>query len=87
MNVIDHLKGPVTFQFYLDGFLYFKTQLGLVFPVELASVPRGARYHEIEDARVFVIQIRQAIMYAKRTLLLFDNAEVAKKPFNQIDGY
>lgn len=35
MSIKEHIQGKVTFQYYRDNQLFYKTESGLVFPVPL----------------------------------------------------
>jgi hypothetical protein len=58
MNIKDHIKGVVRFQFYRDGELFYKTETGLVFPVPIADTDKGVFLAE-DKAILFMRYIRK----------------------------
>ena len=56
MSVKDHVIGEqkVRFEFYRDGILYYKTDLGLLFEVPITDTGRGTMMNE--DKAIFYMR-------------------------------
>lgn len=60
MNLKEQVQGKVTFQFYKQGNLYYKTEKGLVFPVPIEDVGEATFLNE-DKALLFMRYIRKHI--------------------------
>lgn len=60
MNLKEQVQGKVTFQFYKQGNLYYKTDLGLVFPVPVEDIGEATFLNE-DKALLFMRYIRKHI--------------------------
>lgn len=58
MSIKDHVKGKVTFQYYRDNQLFYKTDSGLVFPVPLDPTEKVTFLAE-DKAMLFMRYIRK----------------------------
>lgn len=58
MTLKDHVQGKVTFQYYRDGQLFYKSDSGLTFPVPVEDI--GNATFLVEDkAMLFMRYIRK----------------------------
>ena len=58
MDIKEHIKGEVTFQYYRKGTLYYKTESGLVFPVPIDDTG-DASFNAKDKAILFMRYIRK----------------------------
>lgn len=58
MNIKDHIRGRVTFQFYRAGHLYYRTDSDLEFPVPIEDVG-DATFLKEDKAILFMRYIRK----------------------------
>lgn len=70
-TIKDHVQGRVTFQYYRDGNLWYRTETGFDFPVPIADTGNATFLAE-DKAMLFMRYIRKhmAVLSAK------DNGEV-----------
>jgi len=64
MNIKDHIKGLVKFQFYRDNILYYKTESGLIFPVPIEDVGNATFLNE-DKGILFMRYIRKHLTNLK----------------------
>ena len=57
LTIKDHVKGQVTFQFYRDGSLWYKTDSGFQFPVPIEDIG-NATFLATDKAILFMRYIR-----------------------------
>lgn len=58
MNLKEQVQGFVIFQYYKQGNLYYKTELGLVFPVPIEDIGE-ATFLSVDKALLFMRYIRK----------------------------
>ena len=58
MTLKEHVQGKVTFQYYRDNQLFYKTDSGLVFPVPIADTDNATFLAE-DKAMLFMRYIRK----------------------------
>ena len=58
MDLKDHIKGKVTFEYFRDNNLFYKTEAGLIFPVPVADTDKGVFLKE-DKAMFFMRYIRK----------------------------
>lgn len=60
MNLKEQVQGKVTFQYYREGHLYYKTEKDLVFPVPISDIGEATFLNE-DKALLFMRYIRKHI--------------------------
>lgn len=60
MDIKEHIKGMVTFEYYRDGQLFYKTESGLIFPVPIEDIG-NATFLKEDKAMLFMRYIRKFI--------------------------
>lgn len=58
MELKDHVKGVVKFEYYRDGNLFYKTESGLTFPVPTSDIGNATFLAE-DKAMLFMRYIRK----------------------------
>lgn len=58
MTIKDHVKGKVTFEYYRDNQLFYKTETGLTFPVPIDDIG-NATFMKEDKAMLFMRYIRK----------------------------
>lgn len=58
VSIKDHVKGKVTFQFYKDQQLFYKTETNLIFPVPIDDIGNATFFNE-DKALLFMRYIRK----------------------------
>ncbi|HBI02305.1 MAG TPA: hypothetical protein DDY18_11865 [Flavobacterium sp.] len=58
MTLKDHVQGKVTFQYYRDNQLFYKTETGLVFPVPIDDIGNATFLNE-DKGLLFMRYIRK----------------------------
>lgn len=58
MTIKDHVKGNVTFQYFRDNQLFYKTDSGLLFPVPVEDTDKGT-FLATDKAMMFMRYIRK----------------------------
>jgi hypothetical protein len=58
MDIKEHIKGNVEFQYYRDSSLWYKTSTGLVFPVPVADIG-NATFKRTDKGILFMRYIRK----------------------------
>jgi hypothetical protein len=58
MKLMDHIQGEVTFQYYRAGFLYYKTETGMIFPVPISDTGE-ATFPAKDKGLLYMRYIRQ----------------------------
>lgn len=58
MSIKEHVQGKVTFQYYRDGQLFYKTDSGLLFPVPIEDIGNATFLAE-DKAMLFMRYIRK----------------------------
>ena len=58
MTLREHIEGNVTFQYYRAGYLYYKTETDLIFPVPIEDTGE-ATFLRTDKAILFMRYIRK----------------------------
>jgi hypothetical protein len=56
MKLIDHVRGKVRFSFYKAGYLYYKTESGLEFPIPVSEANENSAIFLAEDKAVYFMR-------------------------------
>lgn len=64
LTIKDHIRGNVTFQYYRDSQLFYKTETGLVFPVPIDDTGNATFLSE-DKAMLFMRYIRKHLEILK----------------------
>lgn len=64
MSIKEHVQGKVTFQFYRQGNLYYKTETGITFPVPIEDTGEATFLNE-DKAMLFMRYIRKHLAAAQ----------------------
>ena len=67
MNIKDHIKGKVQFEYYRAGHLYYKTETGLIFPVPIADTGE-ASFNREDKGIMFMRYIRKFLEQQKESV-------------------
>jgi len=70
-GIKEHVKGLVTFEYYRDGNLFYKTESGLRFPVPVSDIG-NATFMASDRAMLFMRWIRQHLEINKGVAVMVD---------------